>query len=769
MSDRSDLDVLLIAGTKAQESATIEMIQRIVDAISEMGHAVQWASSLAGGKAFLEDEAGYGCILLDWDLPGGETVEARAAIDVVRAVRRRNRDIPIFLMAGRTQLQEIPLEVVEQVGEYVWLFEDTPQFVAGRVDYAIRRYNDAIVPPFFAELMKFTREHEYSWHTPGHTGGTAFLKSAVGRLYHKFYGPTLLRSDLSVSVGELGSLLDHSGAIGEAERNAARTFGADATFFVLNGTSTSNQIVGHSCIVPGEVVAADRNCHKSLNYSLCMTGAVPIYLMPTRNGYGIIGPIPPAALTREAVERTVAASPLAAKAESRALVYSVVTNSTYDGLCYDACQVVELLSQSVDRIHFDEAWYGYARFNPLYAGRYGMSDAIGGDAPTIYSTQSTHKLLAALSQASMIHIRSSDRAPVDLARFNEAYMMHGSTSPLYPMIASCEVAAAMMDGPSGRALTDESIAESITFRKAMVSIGRKLIAEEGSPEWFFGVWQPDRVADPASGDEVDFVDLPDEVLQTRPECWVLHPKACWHGFDELEDGYCMLDPIKVTVTTPGIDAHGQIADMGIPAPIVSAFLDSRRITVEKTGDYVILFLFSMGITKGKWGTLMEALIEFKHLYDRDARLEEAIPTLVNAHPDRYRGMTLRDLCDQMHAEMCERRAAALLDGAFGSLPEPSITPAETYHRLVRGEVERVPVVEAQERVVAVMVVPYPPGIPVLMPGERTGPEDGPILKYLLALEDLDRCFPGFEHDIHGVEVDADGTYHTLCLVEQSRD
>ncbi len=386
----------------------------------------------------------------------------------------------------------------------------------------------------------------------------------------------------------------------------------------------------------------------------------------------------------------------------------------------------------------------------------------GGERPTIYATQSTHKLLAALSQASMIHIKSSDRAPVEFARFNEAYMMHGSTSPFYPMIATLDVSAGMMDGASGRALTDESIDEAITFRKTMVEVGRKL-ADDTGPDWFFGVWQPDVVKDPTTGTKVGFVDASDEVLRTSPECWTLHPDAEWHGFDDLEDGYCMLDPIKVTVTTPGIDAKGTVGDWGIPAQVVSHFLDSRRITVEKTGDYVILFLFSMGITKGKWGTLIDAFLEFKRLYDEGASLEDAIPELVEQYPQRYRGMTLRQLSDEMHAELTEIEMAKLLDDGFSVTPEPALAPDATYQQLVRDHVEYVYVDDMADRVPAVMLVPYPPGIPILMPGERAGAEDAPVLAYLLALQDFDRKYPGFEHDIHGVEAGDDGRYRVMCL------
>ena len=758
---------MVLVVTNDADPATAAEIGRIADSLRAEGYGLMYATTARDGTAQVRANPAIGSVLLDWDIGTGGAGR-RQALDVIRQVRRLSADLPIFLLTNRTMAGNLPLEVQREIQEYIWLSEDTPEFIAGRVSFAIRRYERALLPPFFRALAEFSDEHEYSWHTPGHSGGVAFLKTPVGRVFHDFYGEQAFRSDLSVSVPELGSLLDHSGPAGAAEVNAARVFGADMTFFVLNGTSTANQIVGHSCIVTGDVVLADRNCHKSINYALTVTGARPAYLLPMRNGYGIIGPIPAHALTAEAVRSLIAASPLASGAASQSPVYAVVTNSTYDGLCYRADRVAELLGESVPRLHFDEAWYAYAAFHPIYHGRFAMHRVPGdaGRRPTLFATQSTHKLLAAFSQASMIHIRSSRRAPVDRSRFNEAYMMHGSTSPLYQLIASCDVAAAMMEGPGGRALTDESLDEAVTFRRAMVRAARELAGGPG-PDWFFSVWQPQAVATPEEGRRVDFLDADPAMLRESPECWVLQPGEAWHGFSGLEDGYCMLDPIKVTITTPGVDAVGTVADRGIPAQIVTKFLDERGIEVEKTGDYVILLLFSMGVTRGKWGTLLDALLEFKDHYDRGASLEAVIPGVVADYPRRYAGLTLPELCDQMHAELRAQHVVRLLDQAFGTLPVPVLPPGRAYQLLVRDQVEWVEVDHMGGRVSAVMVVPYPPGIPVLMPGEHAGESGGPVLGYLRALQHLDRKFPGFGHDIHGVEPTPDGTYRVMCLKDDA--
>jgi arginine decarboxylase len=762
--DRAAFPILVVAGPERERLAG-ETLRRIVAELNALGHEVVRPTTISDASALVASDPSFGCLLLDWNLDheGGK----RPAEAVLDRTRRHNVRVPVFLMVEREDLDDIPLRVEEMVQEYVLVFEDTPSFVAGRIDYAWRRHTEDLLPPFFRTLVAFTESHEYSWHTPGHAGGTAFRKSQVGKAFYDFYGETLFRTDLSVSVAELGSLLDHSGVVEEAEKNAARVFGAEATYFVLNGTSTSNQIVAHSCVVAGDVVLADRNCHKSVNYALTVTDAIPVYLMPSRNGYGIIGPIPAARLSPQAVADAMTTSPLARDA-GQAPVYAVITNSTYDGLCYRADRVVDLLGQSVPRVHFDEAWFAYARFHPLYDNRYAMHDrkAVPGD-PTIFATQSTHKLLAAFSQGSMIHIRPSDRAPVEPSRFNEAYMMHGSTSPFYPMIACLDVASAMMDGPGGLVLVEEAIREAIRFRKRIVTIGRELAENtDGGDPWFFGVWQPDEVRDPQSNTVSLFADAPDALLETEPSCWSLEPGQSWHGFGGLDSGYCMLDPTKVTLTTPGVDAAGYLAETGIPAPVVASYLDKNRVEVEKTGDYTLLLLFSIGTTRGKWGTLLEGLLAFKRAYDSGQSVIEAIPELAAAYPDRYGKITLRGLCDEMHAEIRARGTIELLDRAFGELPVPATTPGEAYRRLVRARTERVPVSEMAGRVSAVMVVPYPPGIPILMPGERAGAIDGPVLRYLLALEAFDARFPGFAHDIHGVERDERGVFSIECLNQE---
>jgi len=754
-----DRRVLVVHNGMDEVSAAGRATAALVQDLRERGIGVIDAVSQREAEAQIATHALLQAVLVDWELVGAP--EHESARSVIAAVRGRAALLPVFLLASSGSLAQVPAGILEQVNDYIWLFEDTPDFVGGRVAAAIDRYRATLLPPMFKALAAFAGTYEYSWHTPGHSGGTAFLKHPAGRAFFEFFGEELFRSDLSISVAELGSLLDHSGPIGEAERNAARIFGADRTYFVTNGSSTSNRVILMASVTRDQIALCDRNCHKSVEHAMTLSGAIPTYLMPSRNYLGLIGPIPSQRLSPAAVRESIAANALIAKDIDGKPLHAVVTNSTYDGLCYDVERVVTLLGQSVDRLHFDEAWYGYARFNPLYARRFAMHgspDASSGSRPTLFATQSTHKLLAALSQASYIHVRNG-RRPIDHDRFNLAFMMHASTSPQYAIIASNDIAAAMMDGPSGEALTGESIREAVAFRQTLARLHAEFQAR-GS--WFFNAWQPDTVSDVQSGKRTPFQDADPEMLAREPDAWVLHPGESWHGFADLEEGYCMLDPIKVSVVTPGMERDGTLAAEGIPASLLAAYLDAQGIVVEKTTDFTSLFLFSMGVTRGKWGTLINSLLGFHRDMIANTPLSRAIPSLVASHPEHYGTLGLADLAKTLFAAVKNYRTTELLYASFSTLPVPVLSPVQAYERVVNGDVESLTLDQMAGRTVATGVVPYPPGIPLMMPGENAGNAQGPLLGYLKALEAFDAEMPGFTHDTHGVGVEG-GRYRILCV------
>jgi arginine decarboxylase len=671
---------------------------------------------------------------------------------MLAAKRRRNDRLPIFLFGDERTAEIVPARVLKHANAFMRLFEDSPEFLARAIARSAQLYLERLAPPMFKALMDYTLHASYSWHTPGHGGGTGFRKSPVGQLFYQFFGENTLRSDISVSVGSLGSLLDHTGPIAAGERNAARIFGSDETLFVVGGTSTANKIVWHGMVGRGDLVLCDRNCHKSILHSLIMTGATPIYLVPSRNGLGIIGPISRDQFTPASIRKKIAASPFA-KETSGKVRLMVMTNSTYDGLCYNIDAIKESLGDSVEVLHFDEAWYAYANFHEFYDGYHAISSASPARSPgaITFATQSTHKLLCALSQASMIHLQHAESKRLDMMRFNDAFMMHTSTSPQYGIIASCDVAAAMMEQPAGRALVQETIDEALGFRRAMTAVKHQL--KKGS--WWFDVWQPEAMAEKPTADKA---------------AWVLKPKDAWHGFEGLAANHALVDPIKVTILTPGLTADGAMQAHGIPAAVVVKFLSSRRIEIEKTGLYSFLVLFSMGVTKGKWSTLVTELLNFKDLYDANAPLKRAMPALAAAHPEAYGEIGLKDLCDRMHKVYRDDKVAKAQKDMYTALPEMALRPADAYDHLVRGRVESVEIDDLTGRTLAVMVVPYPPGIPVIMPGERITAATKSIQNYLLYAREFDKKFPGFETDIHGLRFEsAEGgrRYLVDCVAEGS--
>jgi arginine decarboxylase len=725
-------------------------MRQLAEAIEKEGFRVVAGVSYADAQRLVEVFNNESCWLVSVDGTEAGPKQWQILEEVLAAKRRRNDRLPIFLFGDERTAEMVPASVLKHANAFMRLFEDSPEFLARVIVRAANLYLERLPPPMFKALMDYTLHASYSWHTPGHGGGVGFRKSPVGNLFYQFFGENTLRSDVSVSVGMLGSLLDHTGPIAEGERNAARIFGTDETWFVVGGTSTANKIVWHGMVGKGDLVLCDRNCHKSILHSLIMTGATPIYLVPSRNGLGIIGPISRDQFTPESIRKKVAANPFA-KETSGKVRLMVMTNSTYDGLCYNIDNIKRQLGDSVDVLHFDEAWYAYANFHEFYDGYHAISSSDLARSPhaITFATHSTHKLLAALSQASMIHVRHAENKRLDMHRFNDAFMMHTSTSPQYGIIASCDVAAAMMEQPAGRAIVQETIDEALSFRRAMAAVKKDL---KGS--WWFDVWQPEAMAKQPT----------DERAQ-----WALKPGDKWHGFEGLAENHVLVDPIKVTILTPGLSADSSMQQHGIPASVVTKFLSARRIEIEKTGLYSFLVLFSMGITKGKWSTLVTELLNFKDLYDSNAPLKRVLPALVEAHPSAYAEMGLKDLCEQVHRVYKDDNVPKAQKDMYTTLPEMAMRPAEAYDKLVHGQVESVEIDDLMGRILAVMLVPYPPGIPLIMPGERLTKETKSIQDYLLYAREFDQKFPGFETDIHGLrfEPTADGRRYLVdCVVQR---
>lgn len=738
--------VLIVHRDIKADTVAGDRVRGIARELEQEGFSIFSAVDYAEGRLVAATHHGLACVLIAAEGAGENTHLLQNMVELIRVARARAPNLPIFALGEQVTLENAPADAMSELNQLrgiLYLFEDTVAFLARQVARAARTYLDGLLPPFFRALVQHTADSNYSWHTPGHGGGVAYHKSPVGQAFHQFFGENTLRCDLSVSVPELGSLLDHTGPLAEAEARAARNFGADHTFFVINGTSTANKIVWQAMVARDDLVLVDRNCHKSVLHSIIMTGAIPLYLCPERNELGIIGPIPLSEFSPESIRAKIDASPLT-RGRPAKVKLAVVTNSTYDGLCYNAELIKQTLSDSVEVLHFDEAWYAYAAFHEFFAGRYGMGTSRSPTSPLVFTTHSTHKLLAAFSQASMIHVQDGGARQLDRDRFNEAFMMHISTSPQYSIIASLDVASAMMEGPAGRSLLQEMFDEALSFRRALDNLRQHIDADD----WWFSIWQPPQVTGIATAD------------------WLLQPEAEWHGFGDVAEDYVLLDPVKVTLVMPGLTAGGALSERGIPAAVVSKFLWERGLVVEKTGLYSFLVLFSMGITKGKWSTLLTELLEFKRSYDANLGLAACLPCVARCDPARYQGMGLRDLCDQLHACYRSNATAKHLKRMYTVLPEVAMKPADAYDHLVRGDVEAVPIDQLQGRIAAVMLVPYPPGIPLIMPGERFTEATRSIIDYLAFARTFDISFPGFVADVHGLQHEDAGSgrcYTVDCI------
>ena len=721
-------------------------IRVLAKAIEEEGFEVLGVTSYGDLTSFAQQQSRASAFILSID--DEEFIEeSPEALENLRKfvdeIRFRNEEIPIFLHGETRTSRHIPNEILRELNGFIHMFEDTPEFVARYIVREARAYLDSLPPPFFRALTHYAADGSYSWHCPGHSGGVAFLKSPVGQMFHQFFGENMLRADVCNAVDELGQLLDHTGPVAASERNAARIFNCDHLYFVTNGTSTSNKIVWNSTVAPGDVVIVDRNCHKSVLHSIIMTGAIPIFLMPTRNHFGIIGPIPKEEFSWENIQKKLEANPFIGDKNVKPRVLTI-TQSTYDGVLYNVEEIKEMLDGKIDTLHFDEAWLPHATFHDFY----GDYHAIGADRPRckesmVFSTQSTHKLLAGLSQASQILVQDAQDIQLDRDLFNEAYLMHTSTSPQYSIIASCDVAAAMMEAPGGTALVEESIMEALDFRRAM-----RKVDEEWGNDWWFKVWGPD--------------DLSEEGIEERA-AWMLKAGERWHGFGNLAEGFNMLDPIKATIITPGLDVDGAFSDeIGIPAAIVTKYLAEHGVIVEKTGLYSFFIMFTIGITKGRWNTMVTALQQFKDDYDKNQPLWKVLPEFVAKHP-RYERIGLRDLCAQIHAVYKANDVARLTTEMYLSNMVPAMKPTDAFARMAHRKIERVLIDNLEGRITAVLLTPYPPGIPLLIPGERFNQV---IINYLRFARDFNERFPGFETDVHGLVkeiVDGKARYYVDCV------
>lgn len=738
-------------------------LQRIISEVERLGFPVTKARKFDDAELAIRTDAAIGCMVVDW---GKKGLEGKA-VALIAFIRSRGIQMPIVLMVRRQRLDNIPVDVMNEIDGYVFVAEETAEFIAKNLVSRLKQYADTLKTPFFGALVDYNDEGNQLWTCPGHNGGIFYRRSPIGRIFVEHYGEAIFRDDIDNSVIEMGDLLVHEGPALRAQKEAAVIFGAERTYFVLNGTSSSNKIVLSALAAEDDLVLFDRNNHKAAHHgALFLGGAIPVYLETDRNPYGLIGPIDFEALDETRIREKIRTHPLIKDKEAwkreRPFRVAVIQQCSYDGTIYSAEMILAKIGKLCDYILFDEAWAGFLKFHPLFKGRFAMGlEQLGADHPGIVATQSTHKQLASFSQASQIHVKDNhlrgQRRRVEHRRFNEMFLLHATTSPFYPLFASLDVGAQMMKGRSGEVLWDDTIRLGIELRKKIRAIHREFEEREADPgkRWFFDPFVPDRVLedpnDPASA--IPWEELSTDALASNPRFWELTPGAAWHGFKHVAPGYAITDPNKLTLLTPGFDrATGHYADFGIPAAVLAQYLRENQIVPEKNDLNSILFLLTPGVEWAKAGNLLSGLVAFKRLCDDNVLLEDAIPEFVARRPKRYKGLRLHDLCQEMHNFYRAADVSSLQRQIFrpSHLPEAVMAPHEAVRQMVRNNVDYLPLDEIKGRIATTLFLVYPPGIATIIPGERLSERAQPMLDYLKMFEKGANLFPGFDNEIQGL-------------------
>ncbi|MCK7152259.1 ornithine decarboxylase [Enterobacter roggenkampii] len=662
------------------------------------------------------------------------TTESRSGI--LALLKRTGFHLPVFIFS-----QE-PTEVPD--GATAVISGKAQEFL--ELETAASRYEENLLPPFFDTLSQYVEMGNSTFACPGHQHGAFFKKHPAGRQFYDFFGENVFRADMCNADVKLGDLLIHEGSAKHAQKFAAKVFNADKTYFVLNGTSAANKVVTNALLTRGDLVLFDRNNHKSNHHgALIQAGATPVYLEAARNPFGFIGGIDDHCFD-EAYLRDLIREAAPEKAdEARPFRLAIIQLGTYDGTIYNARQVIDKIGHLCDYILFDSAWVGYEQFIPMMAETSPLLLELNENDPGIFVTQSVHKQQAGFSQTSQIHkkdnhIRGQARF-CPHKRLNNAFMMHASTSPFYPLFAALDVNAKIHEGESGRRLWAECVELGIEARKAIIA-NCHMIKPFIPPVVAGRPWQ----------------DHPTHAIASELRFFSFEPGAKWHGFEGYASEQYFVDPCKLLLTTPGIDAEtGEYTDFGIPATILAHYLRENGIVPEKCDLNSILFLLTPAESSEKLAQLVAMLGQFEQHIEDDTPLADVLPTIFQKYPVRYRDYTLRQLCQEMHDLYVSFDVKDLQKAMFRkeSLPEVVMNPQDANQAYIRGNVELVRIRDAEGRIAAEGALPYPPGVLCVVPGEVWG---GAVQRYFLALEEGINLLPGFSPELQGVysEKDADG-------------
>ncbi|WP_297406456.1 ornithine decarboxylase [uncultured Cetobacterium sp.] len=657
-------------------------------------------------------------------------------IKLIETVNETKFGVPVFVISKETN--KLNGELAKKINHIIDINEFDKTRHNHEIETAAKNYEDKILPPFFKVLDEYALRGNLQFDCPGHQGGQYFRKHPAGRYLYEYFGENIFRADICNADVELGDLLIHEGPAMDAEVHAAKVYNADKTYFVMNGTSTSNSVAIKSAVAPGDLVLFDRNNHKSVyNSALVSAAGKAVYLETARNPFGFIGGIDAHCFDETYLrEQAAKVDPEKAKQE-RPFRLAVIQLGTYDGTIYNARQVVDKIGHLCDYILFDSAWVGYEQFIPMMKDCSPLLLELTEKDPGILVTQSIHKQQAGFSQTSQIHKKDShlkgQKRYIDHKRFNNAYMLYASTSPFYPLFAALDVNARMQDGEAGRRLWADCIKVGVEARKDVLNNCTLL-----------------RPFVPPFVDGKKWEEYPTEEIANNIEFFKFHPGEKWHSFEGYGENQYFVDPNKFMLTTPGIDvATGEYEDFGIPATILANYLRENGIIPEKNDLNSILFLMTPAETTTKMKELVAQFIRFEKLVKEDAMLKDVLPRIYKNNEKRYEGYTIRRLCQEMHNFYKENEAKTYQKKLFRSayLPEVAMTPYEANIELIKNNAELVPLTDIVGRIALEGALPYPPGVFCVVPGEKW---NDVAQKYFLTLQEGINNFPGFSPEIQGV-------------------
>ena len=533
----------------------------------------------------------------------GSRMLQMSALELVQKLNACRPELDVYVLIAQESEDEVVDALFSEAVDGYFYREEKDYRGIYRILNA--QMQDKARTPFYDQLKSYVLMAKDAWHTPGHSSGDSLRGSPWINDFYEFIGEHVFDADLSVSVPMLDSLMEPTGVIADAQHLAAKAFGARRTFFATNGTSTANKVIFQTLLAPGEKLLLDRNCHKSVHHGVVLSGALPIYLDSSVNKkYGVFGPVPKKTIL-QAIEK---------HSDAEALI---LTSCTYDGLRYDLPPIIEAAHAKGIKVIIDEAWYGFARFHPAF-----RPTAL--EAGADYATQSTHKVLSAFSQASMIHVNDPD---FNEHIFRENFNMHTSTSPQYTMIASLDVARKQV------------IMEGYKLLSRTLQLEQELRAQINSTGMFRALELEDLLPDAVKHDNI------------------------------------RLDRTKITVD---ISSSGYTVE-----DLQRELFERYNIQVEKSTFNTLTLLLTIGTTRSKVSRLYDALM-------RIAR-EGRAPRRLYQMPDIPQFTSLKFL--PRDAFYCEGEIMPLLDE--------------------RDNINAV----LNDRVAADQIVPYPPGIPVLVPGQ----------------------------------------------------